>query len=91
MQIDTDDVKTTAQAAAELGMKPGELTAFVKKHEIEVPRLGKMYLWTERVVEHVGEWARYIKDGRCVHCTRLWDRPEPDRGDPPGRDAGEGE
>jgi len=68
---------TTKDAAASIGMKPSDLTGFVKKHGFDVERVGRTYLWTEKILERVNWFASTIADGRCVNCGGLWDRHDP--------------
>ena len=75
MQIDTNEVMTTKKAAEAIGIKPGELTAFVKKHGINVPRLGKTYLWTPGVEKEVRRIWLAVQENKCIHCGEWWDIP----------------
>ena len=66
---------TTKEAAEKCGMKPSELTTFVKKHGVYVERHGMAYLWTTRDAEIVIELATAFANGLCIHCGESWDRP----------------
>ena len=89
MKIETDDVKTTKEAAEHVGMKPGELTGFVTKHGIEVPRLGRTYLWTRDVLDTVTMYGLRIAAGLCVHCEKPWNRPSRLDATPPAPEPSE--
>ncbi len=71
------DYMTTRQAADLIKMKPGELTAYVKKYPHLCPdRVGRMYLWTDTAVRGVEVFKQHRGAGECLHCGKPWDRPE---------------
>ena len=76
---------TTKEAAEKCGMKPGDLTSFVNKHGICVEKCGRAILWTGDDLMRVKRLRAALKSGCCVHCGKLWDRPEPQEG---AQDAG---
>ena len=80
---------TTKAAALMCGMKPGELTSFVKKYAVPVERLGKAYLWTHGDTDTVQKLATAFKGGECIHCGKPWDRPEQEEGAQDAEGGGE--
>ena len=70
------DYLTTKQAAEVAGLKPNELTDLVRKHGIEVQRVGRTYLWTEQIAKNAKRLHETVKGGCCIHCGKPWDRPE---------------
>ena len=85
--IETSEVLSTKDAAANVGMKPNELTDFVKKHAVDVPRIGRTYLWTPEVLTSIRHLFDSVQNKCCIHCGRLWDRP--DTGKPKAEAGGE--
>ena len=77
MQIDTKDIMTTKDAAERLGEKQSDLLAHVKKYpHLAPPRYGRLYLWTTAVVEAIRGHMDRMASGHCVHCSKLWNRPD---------------
>ena len=80
---------TTKSAALMCGMKPGELTSFVKKHAVPIERLGKAYLWTHEDTDTVKKLATAFAEGRCIHCGKYYDSQKQEEGAQDAEGGGE--
>jgi len=61
---------TTDQVAAELGVKPGKLRAFLARYGVTVPKFGGTLVFPPALVAQIREkWDRIAGDC-CPHCGK---------------------